>query len=127
MEPYSILIHAAGPIGTGEPEKSADLLAGELVKKLQESGHNVTHASIQGPEGMILLNGKLTEHPPAPIAKKEKPPKNAAAKKERAAPPPPGGDDAGGETADSGGSDGADSKEGSEGEAQPPAATEGAA
>lgn len=63
MNKYSILITGTGPLGTGDAATSADLLAAKLATTLREAGHQIDHASIEGPQGTSLLIGALTKHP----------------------------------------------------------------
>lgn len=70
---YSILIKGEGPVGTGEEDTSADLLAGDLVNLLQAGGHAVEHASLESEGGLVLLlQGSVTKHPEAPDVPKKK-------------------------------------------------------
>jgi hypothetical protein len=39
------------------------LLAAKLATTLREAGHQIEHASIEGPQGTSLLVGALTKHP----------------------------------------------------------------
>ena len=62
MKQYSILIKGTGPCGEGD-ENSADMRLLELMKSLQNSGHNLTSVSIQADGIMIPILGGAIEHP----------------------------------------------------------------
>lgn len=62
MKHYSILIKGTGPCGEGD-ENSADIRLLDLMKSLQNSGHNLTCVSLQADGIMLPILGVAEEHP----------------------------------------------------------------